>query len=88
MPSMSTPTSTESWQVATPEREPQKLADRLVAAGYVGLRTPSFAQGAEPDDLNLVLWRWGDPLPSRVLLIDDEGPAGFGVTTSQLGGRD
>lgn len=51
----------------------QKLADRLVAAGYVGLRTPSFAQGAEPDDLNLVLWRWGDQLPSRVLLIDDEG---------------
>lgn len=50
----------------------QKLADRLVAAGYVGLRTPSFAQGAGPDDLNLVLWRWGDQLPSRVLLIDDE----------------
>lgn len=50
----------------------QKLADRLVAAGYVGLRTPSFAQGAEPDDVNLVLWRWGDQLPSRVLLIDDE----------------
>lgn len=50
----------------------QKLADRLAAAGYVGLRTPSFAQGAEPDDVNLVLWRWGDQLPSRGLLIDDE----------------
>ena len=50
----------------------QKLADRLIAAGYVGLRTPSFAQGAGSDDLNLVLWQWGDQLPSRVLLIDDE----------------
>lgn len=50
----------------------QKLADRLIAAGYVGLRTPSFAQGAAPDDLNLVLWSWGDHLPSRVSLIDDE----------------
>lgn len=50
----------------------QKLADRLAAAGYIGLRTPSFAQGAESDDVNLVLWRWGDRLPGRVLLIDDE----------------
>lgn len=51
----------------------QQLADRLTAAGYVGLRTPSFAQGTGPDDLNLVLWNWGDHLPSRVSLIDDEG---------------
>ena len=50
----------------------QRLADRLLAAGYVGMRTPSFAQGAGSDDLNLVLWRWGDRPPSRVLLIDDE----------------
>ncbi len=50
----------------------QKLADRLAVAGYVGLRTPSFAQGGEAGDLNLVLWRWGNELPSRILLIDDE----------------
>ncbi len=50
----------------------QKLADRLIAAGYVGMRMSSFAQGTGPEDQNLVLWRWGDRLPSRVLLIDDE----------------
>lgn len=50
----------------------QKLAERLAAAGYVGLLTASFAPGAEPGDLNLVLWRWSNHLPSRVLLIDDE----------------
>ncbi|MBB6014070.1 RES domain-containing protein, partial [Aquamicrobium lusatiense] len=25
------------------------------------------------DDLNLVLWRWGDAAPCRLTLIDDEG---------------
>ena len=48
------------------------LAERLIAAGYVGMRVPSFAPGAGPDDLNLVFWRWGDRLPSRVELIDDD----------------
>jgi hypothetical protein len=32
----------------------------------------SFAPGATKDDLNLVLWQWGDSLPSRLTLIDDE----------------
>lgn len=51
----------------------QALADRLITAGYVGMRVPSFAPGAGPDDVNLVLWRWSDRRPSRVALIDDEG---------------
>ena len=50
----------------------QTLADRLIAAGYVGMRVPSFAPGAGADDVNLVLWRWSDRRPSRVVLIDDE----------------
>ena len=50
----------------------QALADRLVA-GYVGMRVRSFAAGAGPDDVNLVLWRWGARRPSRAVLIDDEG---------------
>ena len=51
----------------------QALADRLIAAGQVGMLVPSFAHGAEPDDLNLVLWKWGPGPPARVVLIDDEG---------------
>ena len=51
----------------------QALADRLIAAGYVGMRVRSFAIGAGADDVNLVIWRWGISPPARVVLIDDEG---------------
>ena len=50
----------------------QALADRLVAAGYAGLRVRSFASGAGAGDINLVMWRWGTDLPVRVVLVDDE----------------
>ena len=50
----------------------QALADRLTADGFVGLRVRSFADGASPDDVNLVFWRWSDRLPSRVVVIDDQ----------------
>lgn len=53
--------------------ESQALADRLIGAGYAGMRIPSFAAGAGPDDVNLVLWRWGAERPARAVLIDDEG---------------
>ena len=51
----------------------QALADRLITAGYVGMRVRSFAPGSDAQDLNLVLWHWGDRMPSRVVSIDDEG---------------
>ena len=50
----------------------QTLADRLIVAGYVGMRVRSFAAGTNADDLNLVLWRWSAAGPSRVVLIDDD----------------
>jgi len=37
------------------------------------MQVRSFAPGSDDNDLNLVLWRWGDRLPRRVVLIDDEG---------------
>lgn len=49
------------------------VADRLIARGYAGMLVPAFFRGARPDDRNLVLWTWGDSLPSRVHLIDTEG---------------
>ena len=51
----------------------QALADRLIAAGQVGMLVRSFVRGSGPDDFNLVLWKWGPKPPGRVLLIDDEG---------------
>ena len=50
----------------------QALADRLIAAGYVGMRVRSFAAGAGSGDFNLVMWRWSPRRPHRVVLIDDE----------------
>ena len=50
----------------------QAVADRLIAAGYVGMRVPSFVPGARADDVNLVFWSWSDRPPSRIVLIDDE----------------
>ena len=51
----------------------QALADRLIAAGYAGMQVRSYAAGASPEDLNLVLWQWNSDRPVRVTLIDDEG---------------
>ena len=49
-----------------------RLAVQLTAAGYVGMRVRSFAVGADRRDLNLVMWRWGEDRPTRVVLIDEE----------------
>jgi RES domain-containing protein len=54
----------------------QALALALVAAGFHGLLVRSFAVGASADDLNLVLWHWGDAAPSRLVPIDQEGRLG------------
>ncbi len=48
------------------------LADRLVRSGFAGVRVRSYAAAAGVGDVNLVLWRWGDALPHRAVLIDDE----------------
>ena len=50
----------------------QAFARQLIGSGYHGLLVRSFAPGATRDDLNLVLWRWGNTTPCRLTLIDDE----------------
>jgi RES domain-containing protein len=50
----------------------QDFAQRLIASGRHGLLVRSFAAGSTADDLNLVLWRWGDAA-ARLALIDGEG---------------
>ena len=58
----------------------QVMADRLIAAGYAGMRFQSFAIGTRVGDLNLVFWTWGDDRPVRVVLIDDDGRLSGGQT--------
>jgi len=55
------------------EAPTQTLARKLAERGFDGLLVRSFTSGATGDDLNLVLWRWGEGPPARVTLIDDEG---------------
>ena len=42
------------------------VAERLKGNGYAGVLVNSFASGATPDDVNMVLWDWDavDQLPS------------------------
>jgi len=46
------------------------IHDRLRQQGVAGILVPSFAPGAGPDDINLVLWDWGPDLPHKVMVYD------------------
>jgi RES domain-containing protein len=46
------------------------VVDRLKQQGFVGMVAPSFAPGANPEDKNLILWKWGADLPTRVAVFD------------------
>jgi RES domain-containing protein len=49
------------------------IYDRLKAMGIAGVLVPSFAPGADAEDQNLVLWKWGPDLPYRVTVFDPSG---------------
>jgi RES domain-containing protein len=65
----------DAWRLrmASGDAPTQALAERLIAAGFVGMLVRSFAPGATQADLNLVLWRWGAEPPATLSVIDDEG---------------
>jgi RES domain-containing protein len=67
--------SAEDWRLrmqAEGKAPTQIFAERLIAAGYAGLKVRSFARGAGEQDMNLVLWTWSEELPTRLVLNDDE----------------
>lgn len=57
---------------ASGEARTQAFARKLIARGYHGLLVRSFAPATTADDLNLVLWKWGNAAPAHLRLIDDE----------------
>ncbi|MFC4353030.1 RES family NAD+ phosphorylase [Fodinicurvata halophila] len=57
---------------ASGDAKTQIFARQLIDEGYHALLVRSFAPGATEQDLNLVLWRWGNAAPARLSLIDDE----------------
>lgn len=53
-------------------RKPASWAatERLMAEGVPAILVPSFATGARPGMANLVLWRWGERRPHKVVVYD------------------
>jgi RES domain-containing protein len=67
--------ATANWRddmIARGESDSQTFARRLIAEGYTALLVRSFARGAPPNALNLVLWRWTSAPPTKLVLIDDD----------------
>jgi RES domain-containing protein len=50
-----------------------RVAEKLIKQGAAGVLVPSFARSARADMRNLVLWKWGPELPSRVTVHDPSG---------------
>lgn len=50
----------------------QALANRLIAAGFAGMRVRSYVRHLNPDHINLVLWDWGDEDSGQLVLLDDK----------------
>ena len=48
------------------------VAARLIEAGYAGMLVRSFALAATSEDVNLVLWKYGDEIPRKISVVDDE----------------
>ena len=64
-----------TWKEDMHERglsDSQALANRLIAAGYAGMRVRSYIENATLDHVNLVLWDWGDEDSGRLVLLDDQ----------------
>lgn len=57
---------------AAGEARTQTFARSLAALGFCGLIVRSFTAAATDDDLNLVLWTWGNAAPSQLILVDDD----------------
>ncbi|MEO5597785.1 MAG: RES domain-containing protein [Novosphingobium sp.] len=46
------------------------VVDALKEQGFAGMLAPSFAPGGGAGNHNLILWRWGPDLPTRVAVFD------------------
>lgn len=65
-----------AWKKLMLERKPVpswKVAERMAGKGHAGMLVPSFFVGATQKHVNLVLWTWGDELPTMVRVHDPDG---------------
>ncbi|WP_296707176.1 RES domain-containing protein [Rhodoblastus sp.] len=67
--------ATTTWRdemISFGESQTQKFARRLIDEGYAGLVIRSFARGSSNNAINIVLWRWNNELPTKLILVDDD----------------
>lgn len=67
------------------EAPTQAFARTLSSEGWAGLLVPSYARGAGPKDVNLVLWRWGTD-DAALDVVDDEDRLGGSPLTPPASG--
>lgn len=51
----------------------QAMAQALAAKGMNGALVPSFVPGIDSGAINLVLWKWSNRLPCKIVVYDPEG---------------
>jgi RES domain-containing protein len=64
-----------AWRMKMLDGQPvptQDFASALIADRFAGLLIQSFAKGASPLDLNIVLWAWTDNTGSLEVMDDEE----------------
>jgi RES domain-containing protein len=49
------------------------IAQRLRLQKIAGIIVPSYAKGADSNDINVVFWKWGKRRPHKVKVVDDYG---------------
>lgn len=59
-----------SHQLAGRIAPSQVIATRLRGRRYAGALVPCYVPGANPDNINLVLWKWGPDVPHKVSVFD------------------
>ncbi len=62
-----------TWRLAGKQAPSWRAVDRLRASGHAGIIVQSFAPGASPQNLNVILWNWGPDLPYKVEVYDPCG---------------
>lgn len=65
----------EAWLDKKLRRKPiiaWEIAAQLMEEGFTGIRLPSQAKGVIHLDINTVLWKWSQKVPTKVRVIDDE----------------
>ncbi len=66
--------ATRTWRDEMPMNgtsKTQAFAETLIQKGFQAMKVPSFARGATPNDVNIVIWSW-NKADCTLTVVDDE----------------